>query len=210
MIKTYLYVLSLLLIAPSGALLAQSHMNSDTWMHEVWSSIDDLDQNNDGKLSHEELSVYWERLYELADINNDDTISEYEWRLVLEGKKFSSSAGHWAGVDNDKYISASEAESFWKKRFGEADINHDGKLSKVEARALLESNLMGVYAEDYNAVFTLRKSIDDNNDGAISVKEFLSYWLEQYGEADLNNDGKVSKHEFRSMMESKRMEHESL
>ena len=210
MYKSHIYILSILLVIFSGIVNAKTHGDTDTWMQEIWNNVEELDQNRDGKITRDEYTIYWEKLYEFADINKDDTISEYEWRLVLEGKKYSYGATQKADINKDNFVSASEANTYWKKRFGKADLNRDGKLSRVEARSLLESNLMGVYGEDYQVVFNLSQFIDKNNDGTISLQEFQSYWTAEHGKADLNNDGKVSKYEFRALLESKRMEHESL
>ena len=210
MTKIYLYLLSAFLFIFACTLYAHTDNPSETWMQDIWNDVRHLDKNNDGKITRKEYTVYWEEMYKFADVNKDGTISELEWRLVLEGKRFSAVETHRADINKDDYISASEAQECWKERFGEADINRDGKLSKIEARSLLETHLMGVYGEDYNILFNLQRFIDVNNDGRMSPKEFQDFWAGEHEEADLNNDGKVSRYEYRAMMESKRMLHDSL
>ncbi len=198
----------ILIITPSA--YAKNYSETNTWMHHLWSNVDELDENSDGKISRTEYSSYWEKLYSFADVNNDGSITDYEWRLVLEGKKYSSNTGRLIDVNADAIVSSSEANKFWRNQFSQADLNNNGSLSKFETRALLESKLMGVYAEDKDITWKQSSSMDINKDGNVSSDEFLEYWGNIYGDADINNDGKVSAHEYKSMLESKRMEHNSL
>lgn len=155
---------------------------ASTWMEDVWSSIGNLDQDENGKISHEEYTTYWQKKYDLADINKDGEISNLEWRLVLEGKKMTNETTKILDKNND-----------------------DDSDSDIEARALIETKPMDGHTTDNSRSNTNRLiKLDHNNDDEINKYEFIQYWSEMYGKADLNEDGKVSKHEIRTMFESER------
>jgi EF-hand domain pair/EF hand len=57
-----------------------------------------------------------------------------------------------------------------KALFQQADLNHDGQLTKDELHVVFEKLNMNVNDKGLDALFT---SLDKNNDGVVDVKEFM-------------------------------------
>lgn len=184
-------------------------IHASTWMDDVWSSVGELDHDENGKISHDEYATYWKKQYKLADINEDGEISKLEWRLVLEGKRMSNETTQTLDQNKDGYISKREVGLFSHYQMSTADVDNNGVLSAAEARALLETKLMGKQQKGNSEKDTKNISnFDQNSDNEISEDEFIEYWSTIYGAADLNKDGKVSRYEMRAMLESERMNYQ--
>jgi Ca2+-binding EF-hand superfamily protein len=88
-------------------------------------------------------------------------------------------------------VTKAEVENALKKRFNEADANHDGKLSPAEIQAWREAQR----AKRREAAF---KRLDTNGDGGLSQSELDARVLAHFDRLDTNHDGVVSKEEMQA------------
>lgn len=124
--------------------LAGSALAQDTFLR--------ADTNRDGKLSISEFMVLRRVLFQLADIDRNDSLSPIEFDLMILMEQVG-----WLDRNRNDRIELSELRDSLEKAFEQIDLDHDGKLTPAEA---------GYMAAD---VF---KRYDRDGDGRLTLEEF--------------------------------------
>jgi len=103
------------------------------------------DTNRDGKLSYNEVSDYYVvQVFTARDTNMDGKITKPEWNREAMSKE-DARAFALRDANKDGAVALAEAEAYARKNgvfrasAKEADMNHDGFVSREEARAYFAS-----------------------------------------------------------------------
>lgn len=94
-------------------------------------------------------------------------------------------------LDQDGFISATEAAGFYARRFGSLDANADGMLSREELAAGLEG------VDDPDAVFS---EIDRDADELVSQGEYFEAGADRFRQRRNPNSGMVTTADFDTMV----------
>ncbi len=120
-----------------------------------------FDDDKDGFVDKTEFFAISTSRFKRTDDNGDSKISKKESQETFIAKRFPSKIKKWFirnDTNKDGFISSDEMREDSRKEFLAQDINNDSKLSQTE---------MTKYRNDQRF-----KSIDTNNDGSISKKEY--------------------------------------
>ena len=103
-------------------------------------------------------------------------------------------------LDNDNLISKTELMNHRKREFSFADTNHDGALSTEELIAARTTKVSF-------RTKRLMQILDKNSNGVLELDELNSVISNRFGNIfkslDLNNDGHLSKKEFSKLKKRK-------
>jgi Ca2+-binding EF-hand superfamily protein len=132
---------SLIITSIAAIMLASCQTTKDSSSTDRFA---EADSNHDGKLDRDETSDYYvTSVFSGRDANHDGKLTWEEWHVpgVKENK------AHFAAADTDKdgSLSMEEARAYGRKRgvfadsFRKADVNHDGYVTRDEARNLYAS-----------------------------------------------------------------------
>ena len=154
------------------------------------------DDNDDGQVTEDEVSSHlWNRISVVdANANGGITLEEIDEYLPSRGER------HFNRLDanEDGFITADEvSDSIWE-RLSSADANDDGQISQEELTEYAESRPSAVF-----------RHLDDNDDGQITEDEVGSFAWRFLVMLDVDDSGSITPDEspinrsgFRSTVES--------
>jgi Ca2+-binding EF-hand superfamily protein len=116
-------------LALSGPVLAHGKNH-----HQHDAMFDQMDKNNDGKISAEEHAAGAKKMFDKMDANNDGRVTEDEMTAYIAEKKEARAAKD-SDKDRDKDRDRDRGEELSAKdKIKEIDTNGDGFLTAVEHR----------------------------------------------------------------------------
>lgn len=143
--------------------------------------FDKIDSNKDGAVSHEELKDwirYTQKRYIMEDVDrqwkqhnpeNNETVAWQQYRKLVYG--FLDSMDPSDAEKHDQGFSYKEMLKRDRRRWSVADSNGDDELTKEEFAAFLHpeetDNMRDI------VVLETMEDIDKDNDGKISLKEYI-------------------------------------
>jgi Ca2+-binding EF-hand superfamily protein len=102
--------------------------------------FDDADTNHDGKVSRAEFSAAREARFDRMDRNHDGAVSRDDFgRLLRFRPKAGERLDRWiasADINHDGKVSLAEFRAMPMHLFDLADTNHDGQVDKAELAKL--------------------------------------------------------------------------
>lgn len=160
--------------------------------------FEQLDQNQDNKLSQEEIGER-QRLLQ-ADADQDGSVTREELQNLLARRRDQAepqlnAEQLFARLDQNK------DEKITKEELNErtqwllsADANEDGEITLAEAQASLERmRERGRFRFDPEQTFT---RLDENQDGKLQKDELRGPFAAGLADLDADNDGEITKQEF--------------
>jgi Ca2+-binding EF-hand superfamily protein len=137
-----------------------------------------MDSNKDGLISKKEFDAYQKMHFKEMDANHDGkiTIEEFEAAHYKMHADHCDEPHHGFGQQTD--YDAEHGDSFISKRFDAADTNHDGALSREEAKN------MPMVQEHFDA-------IDTNKDGKVTLDEIKAMMEGHDAEPEPSKDEKA-------------------
>ncbi|NBB64971.1 calcium-binding protein [Pseudomonas sp. ODNR1LW] len=100
-----------------------------------------------------------------------------------------------ADVNNDGRLSRVEFDAAREAMFARGDADHDGRLTMSELRALRPDGAAAPQRRPGREQIQKLRAIDRNNDRAIDLNEFRALNGERFTAADRNRDGYVARDE---------------
>lgn len=100
-----------------------------------------------------------------------------------------------ADVNNDGRLSRVEFDAAREGMFARADADHDGRLTMSELRALRPEGAAAPQRRPGREQIQKLRAIDRNNDRAIDLNEFRALNGERFAAADRNRDGYIARDE---------------
>ncbi|HEX7371094.1 MAG TPA: hypothetical protein VF284_12520 [Rhodanobacteraceae bacterium] len=102
-------------------------------MNQQWQQ---MDTNNDGKVSKSEYDHYWKQQFKTADTNNNGKLSKQECETAMRnmrGAQFSQAKFDrmWNQVSHDGHITKSQDLAYHDKQFRKA-ANGNNQLTQTE------------------------------------------------------------------------------
>ena len=163
-----------------------------------------FDANKDGKVTKDEFLAGVRRRFAEMDLNNDGRISDEDLppmmrgRNVLAGGNATGSMGHHgmpmlrmlqgADANKDGVITLDEVLAAADKRFALLDRNKDGNIDKADFDALRKEMV------DYRVKRFIHHYGADK-DGKITREQFMAKAAERFAQLDFNNDGTIGRDE---------------
>ncbi len=137
-----------------------------------------MDANKDGLISKKEFDAYQKKHFKEMDANHDGkiTIEEFEAEHSKMHKDHCDEPHH--GFGQHPEYDSEQSDSFISKRFEAADTNHDGALSREEAKN------MPMVLEHFD-------EIDTNKDGKVTEDEIKAMMEGHDTEPEQSKDTKV-------------------
>lgn len=120
--------------------------------------FEEMDANKDGVISKKEFDAYHNKHFKELDANHDGkiTIEEFEAGHSAMHEDHCDEPHHGFGQHHG--YDEQQSDSFISKRFEAADTNHDGALSREEAKS------MPMILDHFD-------EIDTNKDGKVTEEE---------------------------------------
>lgn len=119
----------------------------------------EMDQNKDGTVSRKEFDTFHGNHFKEIDTNKDGKLSEEEMQAMHKGWREQGRATFQhrfdeSDADHDGGLTKEEAKDMpmLYENFDEADINKDGKVSKEEIRALVQK-----HREEHGGMMPMQK-----------------------------------------------------
>ncbi|OGN50635.1 MAG: hypothetical protein A2352_02965 [Caulobacterales bacterium RIFOXYB1_FULL_67_16] len=100
-----------------------------------------------------------------------------------------------ADVNNDGRLSRVEFDAAREGMFARGDANRDGRLTMSELRALRPEGAAAPQRRPSREQIQKLRAIDRNNDRAIDLGEFRAMNGERFAAADRNRDGYIARDE---------------
>ncbi|OMJ74003.1 hypothetical protein SteCoe_23900 [Stentor coeruleus] len=129
-----------------------------------------IDKNSDGKISKNELSLYYSRFFNSE--KSDEEVSEIMAKL---------DKGNTGFINYTEFIKACVSDSIVLKKenlkaaFNKFDMQRSGKISTKEIKAILQDE--EIYEENvWNGIM---KECDRNNDGVVDFEEFCDLFFRE-------------------------------
>ncbi len=138
-----------------------------------------LDANGDGKVTKDEFVAGPKARFGERDLNSDGKLSDDE----RHGRR----GGMWGwgkGGERRKEQTLDNVIASADAKFKELDTDGNGSLDAAEL-----GTAAGLRAD--NMVKRMMHRVDKNNDGRISVDEFVAKAEKRFSSLDLDNDGKI-------------------
>ena len=192
-----------ILFAVAGALLAfsptraQEQERRETEREHTFQRLDDDD---DGKLSRDELSMIATARFEELDRDDDGVLSSDEFLEMRNQTTFLS-----LDTDGDGRIAGDELPEWLRARFESVDTNDDGFVDEDEMKRMAIR-----VREARNAPSGLMRrlmELDIDGDGRLhpdELPEAMEYLRAQFEHFDFNEDGYIDGAELRAMTEQSR------
>jgi Ca2+-binding EF-hand superfamily protein len=127
----------------------------------------DMDTNKDGVVSKKEFDAYHNKHFKALDTNHDGKITIEEFLAAHPPLSKDHCDEPHQAIGHPHGFEEQHSDSFINKHFDAADTNHDGALSREEAKSA------PMILEHFD-------EIDVNKDGKVTEEE-LKKWLEGYG-----------------------------
>jgi len=109
------------------------------------SHFQSADKNKDGFLTQAEVGPQrWEHI-KIADVNNDNKVSENEMKQAFEGVGKGEHGDRFQKADknNDGFLTQAEVGTQRWERIKVADVNNDAKVSKDEMTQAFKAGKLG-------------------------------------------------------------------
>ncbi len=169
------------LIIASSSVFSVSMASACEPMHGDHSStmiFEEMDSNKDGLISKKEFDAYQNKHFKKMDANHDGkiTIEEFEAAFSSMHQDHCDEPHHGFGQHHG--YDEQHSDSFISKRFEAADTNHDGALSREEAKS------MPMVLEHFD-------EIDTNKDGKVTLDEIKAMVEGHDAEPEQSKDEKV-------------------
>lgn len=105
-----------------------------------------------------------------------------------------------ADVNNDGRLSRIEFDAAREGRFARADTNDDGRLTLSELRALRPEGAPRPQRRPSREQMQKLRAIDRNNDRAVDINEFRAMGGERFAVVDRNHDGFIARDEIAELV----------
>jgi Ca2+-binding EF-hand superfamily protein len=140
--------------------------------------FEQMDSNKDGLISKKEFDAYQNKHFKEMDANHDGkvTIEEFEAAHTKMHADHCDEPHH--GFAQHQGYDEKHSDSFISKRFEAADTNHDGALSREEAKS------MPMVLEHFD-------ELDTNKDGKVTEDEIKAMMEGHDAEPEQKKDDKV-------------------
>ncbi len=168
-----------------------------------------LDQNDDGKLSKDEIPEKMKRRF--------GSLFEKLGKDEISMKEFADGAKRFRGKGGKRGKGKRDKANFPKMLFEKFDKNKDGKLTLEELPERMQKHMKKLFEKAEKEGLTLEefekmrdsrraersarmfKRFDKNNDGKIQKTELPERIQERFDRMDANNDGVLDKEEMKKM-----------
>jgi Ca2+-binding EF-hand superfamily protein len=161
-----------------------------------------FDTDRDGKVTKDEFMATVRSRFAQMDLNNDGRITDEDLPPRLRGRDILASDGHMgrgpgrrilrllrdADTNKDGAVTLDEALAAADKRFAGLDRNKDGVIDAADRDALRTETV------DYR-VKRFIHYFGADADGKVTKEQFAAKAKERFARMDLNNDGTVSRDE---------------
>jgi Ca2+-binding EF-hand superfamily protein len=96
-----------------------------------------LDTNKDGKINLAELTLFFEKRFQKADVNGDKTVTsaEIDDMLLKAVQKRREKIMEKVDADKNGTVTQAELDTFVGDIFRTADSDHDGNITMAEAKS---------------------------------------------------------------------------
>ncbi|CAN5150107.1 hypothetical protein BH24PSE2_BH24PSE2_07060 [soil metagenome] len=171
-------------------------------------SFRELDADQNSKLSKDEATksqLIDEESFALADLDQDDQLSQTEYEMAKSGSQSWSPSGSSVAksfeeldADQDSKLSKDEATESMiidEEAFAQADLDQDDHLSRTEYDSVKSQISSG------SSMAMNFEDLDVNQDSLISEQEATDSQVldsESFARADTNQDGYLSQTEFKA------------
>jgi len=164
----------------------------------MFKHFEEADQNNDGKVTQQELQTAISAKFAAIDANKDGKVTEDElsaMRGKRKGERFAK-----LDANNDGAITPDEAPPRMKQHFAKADADGDGKITQAELAEGWQKKMRkgGPGKQGKMAWF------DEDGDGSVSADEFSQRAFKWFERADADGDNTVTADEMKSMRKGMR------
>ncbi|MDX2319526.1 MAG: EF-hand domain-containing protein [Moritella sp.] len=176
--KKTLFITAALLTAMTTTTFAYADSHNKQRNHV---SFEQMDSNQDGKVSKDEATGRLAENFDKLDTDNDGFVTKAD--LPNQGKHHNGKKFAEMDTNNDGKISREEATGRLAENFDKFDTNGDGFITKDELprRGKHHKGMMF-------------KNIDTDNDGRISKQEMMQH----FDKLDTNGDGYITKEDMRA------------
>jgi len=151
-------------ILPLSTVSACEPMHAGQFGEKIFS---EMDTNKDGVISKKEFDAFHNKHFKEMDANHDGKITIEEFLASPPSMKEDHCDEPHHGFGHHQDSDEQHGDNFIDKRFNAADTDHDGALSREEAKST------PMILEHFD-------EIDANKDGKVTEDE-LKKWLEGYG-----------------------------
>jgi hypothetical protein len=110
--------------------------------------------------------------------------------------------------DCDGSVSRQEWQQYFEARFAAADLDHDGRISPDEQKAMVAR--YDAHTEEHFGAVIIRhagelggalRDINGGQGGAIAKERYMAYYLSRFEGMDENHDGMLTVNEFQTDFE---------
>jgi len=143
-------------------------------------TFDQLDANKDGKLTVDEFLKVAEPPFS-ADAPNGPTLDERRQRAKAEFENLDT--------NRDSFVERPEIQAVINAEFNQYDTDRDNTVTEAELRLIVQRAMQREAAE--------RQQVEQRKrQGMMAVNEFMDMQLRGADQLDKNNDGKISVQEY--------------
>lgn len=136
--------------------------------------FEEIDKNNDGLISKEDIKKYTKSNFEKSDGNGDGLITADEMM--------------------ENFLSKSDKRrNHFRKRFQKEDLNDDGEISQDEMIKYLRKRENKNSRISLRAILRNMNNLDSNGDNMISKEEMADQTRKNFEDIDVNGDDSLSR-----------------